>query len=253
MMKNGSPNRRPVIVAGVSASFLMLVFGIGYRVLAARLAAPVNTTALSAEELRRLPLQFGGWTGQEVPLDEAIVRATDTDAYINRRYSRQNNLESVCLYIAYGVKPRDLMPHRPEVCYTGSGWILMDRSSADLPLSAGMRLPCSTFQFSRGALNTEKVVLLDYYIVDGEYCGDVSLLRSKAWRGAGAIRYVAQVQIVASVTTNLTADSATGLVSAFAAESAPLICRLFESAEESQPSDEGHSDANSTLGGTGSG
>lgn len=253
MMKNDSPNRRPVIVAGVAASFLMLVFGIGYRVLAARLAAPVNIAVLSAEELQRLPLEFGGWTGQEVPLDEAIVRATDTDAYINRRYSRRNNLESVCLYIAYGVKPRDLMPHRPEVCYTGSGWTLMDRSSMELPLSDGMKLPCSTFQFSRGALNTEKVVLLDYYIVDGEYCGDVSLLRSKAWRGAGAVRYVAQVQVVASVTTNLTADSAARIVSAFAAESAPLICRLFESAEDSQPSDEGRSDANSTLGGTGSG
>jgi hypothetical protein len=116
-----------------------------------------------------------------------------------------------------------------------------------------MKLPCSTFQFSRGALNTKNVVLLDYYIVDGEYCGDVSLLRSKAWRGAGAIRYVAQVQVVASVTTNLTADSAARLISAFAAESAPLICSLFESAEESKPSDEGRSDANSTLGGTESG
>jgi cytochrome c biogenesis protein CcdA len=41
-MKNGSPNRRPVIVAGVAASFLMLVFGIGYRVPAARLAKPLG-------------------------------------------------------------------------------------------------------------------------------------------------------------------------------------------------------------------
>jgi EpsI family protein len=253
MMKNDSPNRRPVIVAATAASFLMLVFGIGYRVLAARLAAPVNTTALSAEELQRLPLQIGDWAGQEVPLDEAIVRATDTDAYINRRYSRNNGFESVWLYIAYGVKPRDLMPHRPEVCYTGSGWTLMDRSSMELPLSDGMKLPCGTFQFSRGALNTEKVVLLDYYIVDGEYCGDVSLLRSKAWRGAGAIRYVAQVQVVASVTTNLTTDSAARLISAFAAESSPLIRSLFESAEDSKPLYEGRSDANSTLGGTGSG
>ena len=126
----------------------------------------------------------------------------------------------------------------------------MDESSLELPLNDGTKLPCRTLQFSRGALNTKKVVLLNYYIVDGVYCRDVSGLRYDVWRGAGAIRYVAQVQMVASVTMNLTADSVTGIISAFAAESTPLICNSFESTEESKPLDEGRSDANSTLRGT---
>jgi hypothetical protein len=232
MIKNDRPSWRPVIGAALAASFLMLVFGVAYRVLVARLAGPVSTEAVSSAELQRLPLQIGEWTGQEVPLDEAIVLATDTDAHINRRYSRHGASESVWLYIASGVRARDLMPHRPEVCYTGQGWTLTEKQFVKLPLSDGTILPCNCFRFSHGALNTRNIVVLDYYIVDGQYCHDVSLLRSKAWHGSGTVRYVAQVQIVTSITAGVTADSVTRIVQDFAVNSAPLIYGLFDTAEE---------------------
>ncbi len=253
MTKNNKSNQRSVIVAVIIAGLLMLVSTVAYRVLAAHLEAPVNTIPISPAALERMPLQIGGWTGQKVPLDEAIVRATDTDAHINRRYSRHNASEYISLYVAYGVRARDLMPHRPEVCYTGAGWTLIDKRSVELPLSDGMELPCTTLQFSRGTLNTKKTVVLDYYIVDGQYCRDVSLLRSKAWRGSGTVRYVAQIQIAASATSDLTADSAARLVCEFAAESASSISRLFESAEESRRSDKEHVNANGMFGGAGNG
>ncbi len=253
MTKNDKSNRKSVIIAAVVAGFLMFVSSATYRVLAARLEAPVNTASLSSAALERLPLQIGDWTGQEVPLDEAIVRATDTEAHINRRYLRHNSSEYILLYVAYGVRARDLMPHRPEVCYTGAGWTLIDRRSMELSLSDGKKLPCSAFQFSRGTLNTKKTVVLAYYIVDEQYCRDVSLLRSKAWRGSGTVRYVAQVQIVASTTVNLNAESAARLVCEFAAESATSISRLFESPEEDRHSDKGRFDANDMFRGTGSG
>ena len=145
------------------------------------------------------------------------------------------------------------MPHRPEVCYTGAGWTLIDKRSQELPLSNEMKLPCNVLEFSRGTLNTNKVTVLDYYIVDGQYCADISLLRSKAWRGSGAVGYVAQIQIVASATTSLTAGSAAREVSTFAVESASPISRLFEDAEDDQWSDNDGLDANSILGGTESG
>ena len=253
MTKNDNPNRKLVIVAAVVAGFLMLVSTAAYRFLAARLEAPVNTTPISPAALERLPLQIGDWMGREVPLDEAIVRATDTDAHINRSYSRNNASQYISLYIASGVKARDLMPHRPEVCYTGAGWTLIDKRSMELPLSDGMELPCRALQFSRGMLNTKKIVLLNYYIVDGQYCRDISLLRSKAWRGSGTVRYVAQIQIAASATSNLTADSAARIISDFAVESASSISRLFESAEEDLHSDKARLGANNMFGGTGSG
>ena len=173
-------------------------------------------------------------------MDEAIVRATDTDAHLNRRYTRRGGLEAVSFYIASGVKARDLMPHRPEVCYTGAGWTLTDRRSVELPLSDSTKLPCNIMQFSRGALNMQKVVVLDYYLVDGQYCADVSLLRSKAWRGQGSVRYVAQIQIVTPVTEALNAQAASKLVSDFAVESAVLTASLFDDSKTNQSEGELH-------------
>ncbi len=253
MLTNNNPNSKSVIIAAVVAGFLMFISSAAYRVLAARLEAPVNTPSLSSAALERLPLQFDSWNGKDVPLDEAIVQATDTEAHINRIYSRGNSSEYISLYIAYGVRARDLAPHRPEVCYTGAGWALIDKRFMGLPLGDGMELPCMALQFSRGALETKKIVLLNYYIVDGQYCRDVSLLRSKAWRGSGTVRYVAQVQIAASTTMNLNADSAERLVCEFAAESASSISRLFESDEEDRHSDNVRFDANDMFNrGTGS-
>ena len=253
MAKNPKSNHKPVIIAAGAASFLMLILGLGYRVLAARLAAPVDSTPISLDVLQQFPMQIGSWAGQEVPLDEAIVEATDTDAHINRRYTRHGGLKSVSLYVASGVRARDLMTHRPEVCYTGNGWTLMDRRALELPLSDGKTLPCNVLQFSRGALNAQKVMVLDYYLVDGQYCRDVSLLRSKAWRGSGTVEYVAEVQIVTSIVATQTADSAQTIISDFAVESAPLIAELFEDAGEDRRSDEEHSATNHVYGGQESG
>jgi len=245
-MKIENQNPRPVIIAAITASFLMLILGLGYHVLAARLAAPGNASPITFAMLERFPLQVGNWTGREVPLDEDIVRATDTDAHINRSYSRNNGLEFVSLYIATGVKARDLMPHRPEVCYTGAGWTLTDKRSMELPLSDSTQLPCNVMQFSRGVLTTKKIVVLDYYIVDGQYSSDVSLLRSKAWKGSGTVRYVAQVQIVTSIQSNQTADSVTKTLSTFAVESASSISMLFEDIEDGQELDS-DSDVNNQI------
>lgn len=217
-----------VLTAVVVASCLMLVFGLAYRVVAAKLDAPVDTVPISPDALARFPLQLGEWKGEDVPMDEAIARATDTDARLNRRYTRRGGLESITFYIASGVKTRDLMPHRPEVCYTGAGWTRVGRRLAKLPLSASTVLPCNIMQFSRGALNTQRVVVLDYYLVDGQYCADVSLLRSKAVHGSGTVQYAAQIQIVTPITATYNAETAIKTLSEFAVESAALTAALFD-------------------------
>jgi len=213
----------------------MLAFGIGYRELAAKLSTNISTLSISPEMLKELPMQIGQWTGAEVPIDEKIVQATDTDAHISRNYFRYNDSESVWLYVAFGVKARDLMPHRPEVCYVGAGWTLMDRHSLDLPKDDGQTIPSTIFMFSRGTLNTEKIITMDYYIVDGQYCRDVSLLRSKAWRGSGTIGYVAQVQIVALASTNPYENSTEEIIRDFAVESAPFLSALLEKIQVKNP------------------
>ena len=88
-MTNNDTNRSLVVVVAI-ASLLMLIFGLSYRILVAQLIVPVNNDPINPAALERLPLQIGCWAGQDVPLDEALVDATGTDAHISRRYSRHN-------------------------------------------------------------------------------------------------------------------------------------------------------------------
>lgn len=223
-----SRTKGAAIAAGVAAA-LMLLFGLGYRAIAARMEAPVDTTPVSQEALNQLPLTIANWTGRDTPVDANIIEATDTDAHVSRQYVATTGSGSVSLWIASGVRARDLMPHRPEVCYTGSGYTLMRQESPDLELTDGSVLPCNAMEFSRGTLTSNRVLVLYYYLVDGQYCRDVSEWRYKLiWTPIG---YIAQVQVVTAITETASADQAMRHASDFAIQSAPQIAELFRTAE----------------------
>jgi EpsI family protein len=231
-------NRPGIIYALIISSLLMLVFGAGYRLLAASLSADTAIASIDPNTLKKFPLKIGDWSGIDVPIDPEIVRATDTDAHISRNYSRENGFELVWFYVAFGVNARDLMPHRPEVCYSGAGWTPSKSHSADLKIDEGRSLPVTIFEFKRGAWNNEHIIVLDYYIVDGKYCRNVSSLRLKAVRGSGAVGYVAQVQVAAAVSYDNNADSAEKNICSFAAESVPFLSDILINAEKENLSED---------------
>jgi hypothetical protein len=133
---------------------------------------------------------------------------------------------------------RTVVGHRPEICYVAAGWTLEQRRSLEVPLSEEVSVPCGILEFSRGGLNTTKTTVLNYFIVDGQCYGDVATLQSKAGRRLGTVDYAAQVQI--SSTESLSVDLATQIISDFAADSGPLIVRLFEDIEEQRGSSNSH-------------
>jgi EpsI family protein len=231
---------------------MMLVSGVAFHTLVARVGGSVTGLPIAPETLEGFPTQLGGWTGQDVPLDETIAEKTDADAHINRQYSRHNGRDSVRLYVAYG-GTWEMMLHRPEVCYPGSGWTLIDGDLLELPIDNGMRLPCSIFRFSQGELQTREMVVLYYCIADGRTYSNISLLRSRLWGALAAVDRFAQVQIVVSSGGVLTSDAMIGIVSDFAVESASSIAQLLEGAAEGRGSDEEQSDANTIQEGTESG
>lgn len=224
-----SPHRPAPWRAGLITA-LVLVIGSGfcYRVAAHRLARARGSVPLPRGTLSALPMDIGDWTGREVPMTDAVVAATDTDDHLNRRYVRSTGLQEVSIFIGYGIRIRDLMPHRPEVCYTGAGWALDDTKQVSMSLVDGTNLPCQVQRFRRGGLDTHRITVLNYYIVDGEYCSDMSLLRSKAWKPRSSVAYVAQVQI-ASGDDALHRSGEAG-IRQFAADSAPAIRNLLAEA-----------------------
>lgn len=202
--------------------------GWGYRLLAETYARASTSVPLPTGTLAAIPLAIGEWSGQDQPLNAEIVRATDTDDLINRAYQRKGGRDSVSLFVAYGVKLRDLTPHRPEVCYPSSGWTLERTSDVTLPTGDSPPVACRVLDFVRSGLGAERVTVLNYYLVDGEYCADVRLLRSKLWRTAGGRHYAAQVQVACGSEPH--PQQAGELVRAFGAESGPLIRNLLVSA-----------------------
>ena len=237
-MTSENLNRRSIVAAAITASFMILILGLTYRVLAARLLTPVSNSPIDPNALEGFPMQIGDWTGQDLPLDETIPGEIGADAYINRWYSRRIGSESVNLFVAAsGVTAGTLVGHPPEVCNVMAGSTLTDDQSMELPLDDGAMLPCRVLEFSRGGLLApEKKTVLCYYMADGQFCGNRSVLRSRVRRGSNMVNCVAQVQIAASVGENLTAVAATRLVCAFAVDSAPSIAHLFEDIEKDRNS-----------------
>ncbi|MCX5671540.1 MAG: EpsI family protein [Planctomycetota bacterium] len=229
-----SADQRPILLAAATAVALLLMSGGAYRLLAGYLDRPTDSVPMPRGTLpKALPLRIGEWQGKEKPVEEAVVKGADCDDYISRTYSR--GAEVVQLWIAYGVRARDLMPHRPEVCYPGNGYTLEDTRSVELLLGGGHKLECRTYQFSRGGLGAGPMTVLNYYIVDGQYSPDVSLLRSKALRGSSGIRYMAQVQVVASGGGGAASGAAAQAVRAFAVDSAGAIRAVMPDVAKTQP------------------
>lgn len=167
------------------------------------------------------------WRGQDVPLAESVVRAAKVDDHISRIYTHPGQTVPVNLFIALGARARDLMPHRPEVCYPGAGWTLQQRRTEILPASDGSDSEATMYTFGRGDLGGRSVVVLNFFVVDGQVCRDVSLLRSKAWRGQASIHYMCQVQVVAAVEAWQATSAGAAAVREFASELVTPLGRIL--------------------------
>lgn len=235
---NDKLNRGPILAA-IAATGIMLASGVAFNAMAARLGTRATALAIAPAVLASFPAQIGNWTGEEVPLDEAIAEKTDADAHISRRYTRDDTGESVYLYVACGVD-WEMMFHRPDVCYPANGWATVGRSARDLPLRDGAALPCSIFRFARGEFEAQEMIVLYYCIADGRLYNDVSLLRSRVWGVLGAVEHLVQVQIVPSSGGFSTGDSLITIASEFATDSAASIAELSRHIQERQDADGHH-------------
>lgn len=221
-------------LAGAVGGLVLIVGGAGYRVVAAQLdrapAAPLPAGTLAA-----LPLVLGDWCGRDVPLGESVVRAADVDDHVSRVYARPGQTLPINLFIALGSRARDLMPHRPEVCYPGAGWTLRRQAVESVVTSDGGELETTIYTFGRGDLGGRTLVVLNFFVVDGRPCRDVSLLRSRAWRGQASIRYMAQVQVVAAVEAWQAESAGVGAARDFAAKLVNPLCALLANVNAGTP------------------
>lgn len=214
----------------VAAIAVLLLAGASHRVLSQRLERAPEQLPFAPGTLNALPLAFGAWVGRDEPVSEAIIEAADVDDYVFRRYVRQTDRQAVGLWIAFGIRARDLVPHRPAVCYPAAGWTMLDQKSITVQLANAQDMPARLYTFSPAGLGRQNLDVLNYYIVDDQLAEDIALLRAKAWRGQTAIRYMVQVQITSFRRPIATSDEPDDLLRDFAAQSYPLIRSILDDA-----------------------
>jgi hypothetical protein len=189
-----------------------------------------NETQVDPNALQALPFQIAGWMGRDVPLSDSLADATGCDAYVNRRYTRDDALQSASMFVACGTNVAEIMSHRPLGCYRGAGWKLIDERAVSLRLPDETELSCIIYQFYREGVTAEKVAVLHYCYADGQYFDEVMQVMAEGWRGLRTINFAAQVQIVASNRSMLD-DSAVEPVSKLAVDSASVVAELFRRCE----------------------
>jgi EpsI family protein len=89
-------------------------------------------TELAVPQLKldEMPKTFGGWKGDDTPLDPQVFQAIGAKMAINRRY--KDKLASVELhsdvFLNYSVR----ILHPPELCYSSNGFTVNDGETVEL-------------------------------------------------------------------------------------------------------------------------
>lgn len=186
-------------IAWLSAIVLVIAFGLAYRVLASRLKVTTENPVSLPIPLGGIPLEIGPWRGKDVPIPPNIQRVAANDDFVNRLYVNESSNEWANVYIAYTARPRTMLGHRPQVCYPAGGWVHDNTEETKIVSKLGIEIPCLIHYFHMPAPQYEQRIVLNFYIVNGQFTSDESVFSGLGWRtpniAGDPARYVAQVQI----------------------------------------------------------
>lgn len=206
---------------------VLLVGGAGHRWAEHLLMAADAAPAPLAAPLATLPTSFGPWEGTEIPIEKRVLEIAGTDDHVFRRYRNRSTNEVADLYVAYAARPARLLGHRPQVCYPAHGWTPAGSHKETLHIEDGTELPFLIHRFTRGHPVQEDVVVLNYYILRGQYVTDWTEFWGPSWRLPNLARdpsfYVMQVQIAANRGYTLGADGTEAMLRTLATITAPEL------------------------------
>jgi len=89
--------------------------------------------------LESFPMEIDGYTGTDIPMDDAVRKILNADSSINRSY-RNSNGSSISLHASAWVRPETIAsvaPHSPKVCYTNAGWKIIQERTVQCSTEAG--------------------------------------------------------------------------------------------------------------------
>ncbi len=200
------------------AMVLLVVIGIGYRFVATKMNVLVKMPIKLDVPLSEFPKRIGQWIGRDVPISETVIEVAANDDFLSRLYVNESNNQWANIYIAYTARPRTMLGHRPQVCYPANGWAHENTEHVQVISNSGRKIRCLLHNFQKSTSEAEEIIVLNYYIVNGQITDDESVFSGLGWRTpnieGNPARYVAQVQIssLQEMTVRLAAKDFTDLV-----------------------------------------
>ena len=182
---------------------LLLISGMVYRTVVTHLEDSLSLPVTLPVSLAVFPTQIGEWTGEDVSIPENVIRIAGNDDYIYRIYRNRQTGHWVNVYVAYSGRPRTMVGHRPDVCYGAAGWICEVTIHSEFQSSDLDPVPCLIHRFRKPGPGGTEIVVLNYYILNGQITNNEDGFSGLGWRtpniSGDPARYVAQVQISASL------------------------------------------------------
>lgn len=190
----------PVCLVWIITIVLLISSGIAYRALVSLI---VKTAIYLPLPLKTLPIIIGDWTGMELSIPTTTREYMETnfaDDYISRRYINNRSQTYVDVYIVYCASiPGGMLGHQPRVCYPGNGWIHESTDKSHFLTRQGRKIPCLIHRFHKPTPIYDEIVILNFYLVNGELATNQSgfsgVLGRRYNLSRNPSRYVAQIQI----------------------------------------------------------
>jgi hypothetical protein len=201
--------RPGVLLAAVG---LLVVSGVAYRVAVGYLGTVTAEPVRLPLPLDRIPSQIGLWQGREVPIPVNVQKVAGNDDFMSRLYTNERTRQWANIYVAYTARPREMLGHRPRVCYPASGWVHDQTTEATVEAVSGRRIPCLVHRFHWPGPEASDRVVLNFYVVNGQLTDDHRVFSGVGWRtpnlAGQAARYVAQVQVGSATESTVRAAAA---------------------------------------------
>lgn len=199
MMKKARSNKTLFWPNWLLAVIALLLAGAVYRGQASRLKLIAETAIILPVSLSAFPVEIGDWTGRDVPIAENIQRVVGNDDFLNRLYINKSKNQWVNVYLAYSARPRTMLGHRPQVCYVAAGWLHDGAEALEVISNSGRTIPCLMHRFHKPDFQNAEVVVLNFYILNGQPIRSETGFSGIGWRrpniAGDPAHYVAQIQI----------------------------------------------------------
>jgi exosortase D (VPLPA-CTERM-specific) len=137
----------PIYVATLFFIILSMVFGTG-------LIDQRKEIIPEHKDFAFFPKTIEQWNGKQQKLDNDVLEALKLTDYFIADYSKDNEKESVNLYIAYYESQRiGSSTHSPSNCIPGGGWRIVDNSIKTIMLPNGQKINISRLLIKKGDIS----------------------------------------------------------------------------------------------------